>query len=81
PEYKYSCYYGVDTSSSEELLLNRMSLEEAKVYIEADSLAFLSEGALYKSGDRDDLCTACFTAEYPTNLYGAEPKKRCEKCK
>ncbi len=72
PEYKYSCYYGVDTSTAEELLSHRMNVEEAREYIEADSLAFLTPDSLFKSGNREQLCTACFTAKYPTNLYGAD---------
>ncbi|MFI3320377.1 MAG: amidophosphoribosyltransferase [Rikenellaceae bacterium] len=80
PEYKYSCYYGVDTSSEGELLSHRMCLAEAREYIEADSLAFLKPESLLKSGNRAELCMACFTAEYPTNLYGAETKKECKKC-
>ncbi len=78
PEYKYSCYYGVDTSSEEELLSHRMCLEDARKYIEADSLVFLKPESLYKAGNRKQLCTACFTADYPTNLYGAECKTKCK---
>lgn len=71
PEYRNSCYYGVDTSSAEELLSHRMNVDEAREYIEADSLAFLTAESLYKAGNRKQLCTACFTGDYPTNLYGA----------
>ncbi len=74
PEYKYSCYYGVDTSSETELLSHRMCVEEARKYIEADTLEYLKVEMLYKAGDRKQLCTACFTADYPTNLYGADSK-------
>ena len=35
----------------------------------ADSLAFLSPGALLRAGNRKDLCMACFTGHYPTALY------------
>ncbi len=80
PEYKYSCYYGVDTSSEGELLMNRMATDEAREYIEADSLEFLHVDSLYKAGNRTQLCTACFTADYPTNLYGAECKNGKCKC-
>ena len=37
----------------------------------ADSLAFLTPGALLKAGNRKELCMACFTGEYPTALYQA----------
>ncbi len=80
PEYRNSCYYGVDTSSVEELLSHRMKCEEACEYIEADSLKFLSIESLYKSGDRQQLCTACFSGIYPTNLYGADEQQILE-CK
>ncbi len=80
PEYKNSCYYGVDTSSAEELLSHRMNVDEACRFIEADSLSFLSAESLYKSGGRDQLCTACFTGKYPTNLYGADDKEAVLKC-
>ncbi len=70
PEYKYSCYYGVDTSTVNELLSHRYAVEAAREYIEADSLCFLSSDALYTAGNRKQLCTACFTGVYPTNLYG-----------
>ncbi|MFR9651488.1 MAG: amidophosphoribosyltransferase [Rikenellaceae bacterium] len=76
PEYKYSCYYGVDTSSTEELLSHRMSCESAREYIEADSLSFLQHDLLFKAGGRGSLCTACFSGNYPTNLYGIEKIKK-----
>ena len=37
--------------------------------IEADSLAFLSEGALLRAGNRKEMCMACFTGRYPTARY------------
>ncbi len=74
PEYKYSCYYGVDTSSVEELLSHKMDVEEACRFIEADSLSFISQEALYKAANRKEMCTACFTGKYPTSLYGVDEK-------
>ncbi|KAJ6692802.1 AMIDOPHOSPHORIBOSYLTRANSFERASE [Salix purpurea] len=43
-----SCYYGVDTPSSEELISNRMSVEEIREFIGCDSLAFLPLDSLKK---------------------------------
>ncbi len=80
PEYRKSCYYGVDTSSVEELLSHRMNVEEACKFIEADSLAFLSVESLYRSGGRKQLCTACFTGNYPTPLYSIEEEANKKKC-
>ncbi len=80
PPFKNPCFYGVDTSTYEELLCARMSVPEACEYIGADSLAYLSPDALLKAGNRCELCMACFTGNYPTSLYGtieeANKKKR-----
>ena len=69
PMIKCPCFYGVDISTYSELLCARRTLEEARDVIEADSLAFLSHDALYKAGQRSDLCLACFNGVYPTSLY------------
>lgn len=65
------CFYGVDTSTYNQLLCSTRTVEQARQYIEADSLGYLSEKALYEAGHRSDLCTACFTGNYPTALYGS----------
>ena len=69
PAMKYPCYYGVDTSTYEELISAQKSVEEVREYIGADSLAFLSTEALMRSGDRCEMCMACFDGKYPTDLY------------
>ena len=71
PMIKFPCFYGVDISTYDELLCARRTLEEARQKIEADSLAFLSEAALYEAGKRSDLCVACFSGVYPTALYSS----------
>lgn len=71
PMIKFPCFYGVDISTYDELLCARRTLEEARQKIEADSLAFLSESALYEAGRRSDLCLACFSGVYPTALYSS----------
>ncbi len=63
------CFYGVDISTYEELLCAHKSIEEARKTIGADSLSFLSPDALFKAGNRSDLCLACFCGTYPTELY------------
>lgn len=71
PTMTHPCCYGVDTTTLDDLLLARMSVEEAKEYIGADSLAFLSyEQCLASScGKCEKMCFACFNGEYPTPLY------------
>lgn len=75
PAIKYPCFYGVDTSTKEELISNKLNVEELCEFIEADSLAFISEEGIEKSIHYDKnehkcgLCLACFNGNYLTSLY------------
>ena len=69
PPIKSPCFYGVDMSTYDELLCAHKSLDEVRDILGVDSLAFLSQEALYKAGKRAELCLACFTGDYPTYLY------------
>jgi amidophosphoribosyltransferase len=85
PAMTHPCYYGVDTSTEDELISAHKSVEEVRDYIEADSLAFLSTGSLMASGCRKEMCMACFDGKYPTDLYLVDEEasryKRYEKIK
>lgn len=69
PQIRRPCFYGVDISTLEELICAHKSLVEVCKLLEADSLAFLSEKALFEAGKRSELCLACFNGNYPTYLY------------
>ena len=69
PPIKMPYFYGVDISTYDELLCADKTVEEARQAVGADSLAFLSEEALFRAGSRTDLCLACFNGKYPTALY------------
>lgn len=75
PPVAYPCYYGIDTSSREELIVAQKSIEEIRQYLGADSLSFLSVDGLLKALDRPlsqrdcGLCLACFNGDYPTEIY------------
>ena len=73
PMMKYPCFYGVDTSTPEQLLCSHRTLEQACKAIGADSLGYLSPESTREScfGCADP-CQACFTGEYPTVLYNEE---------
>ena len=61
------CFYGVDTPDKDKLIAANMSIDEICDFIEADSLAYLSEEALLRSvnaNGEDKYCTACFTGKY-----------------
>ncbi len=66
---KYTCYYGVDVHTPEELISNSNDVETVCKLIDADSLAFLSHEGMLAAGHRKDLCLACFNREYPTKIY------------
>ncbi len=69
PPMTNPCFYGVDTSTYDELISAHKSVEEVGREIGSDSLAFLSKEALLQAGGRSELCLACYTGNYPTALY------------
>ncbi|HKJ84389.1 MAG TPA: amidophosphoribosyltransferase [Mariprofundaceae bacterium] len=72
PPTKHSCYYGIDTPDAEELMANKMTVEEMCKVIGADSLAFVSFDGMYRAvgKPRSVHCDACFSGEYPVAIEG-----------
>ncbi len=69
------CFYGVDTPTKRELIAANQSIEEIRRFVEADSLGYLPLNLLRQSVDDDDrfdYCYACYTGDYPTELYNIE---------
>lgn len=62
-----SCFYGVDTPTTEELVAAQLPVEEICRFLTADSLGYLSEEGLYAflRGEPREFCDACFTRRYP----------------
>lgn len=74
PPYKNPCHYGIDTSSRGQLIAATHSAHEICKEIEADSLEFLTvEETMEAFGLKDPqaypFCNACFTGNYPTEVY------------
>ncbi|WML42750.1 amidophosphoribosyltransferase [Neobacillus sp. PS3-40] len=75
PPIKYPSYYGIDISTTEELIAANNSIEEMRELIGADSLTFLSvDGMIDAVGRHEEGGTAgynlcCFTGDYPTEIY------------
>lgn len=68
PPIKYPCFYGVDTSAGrKELIAARMSVEEIREFLGADSLEYLNLPNLTHAVGlpKGNFCTACFDAKYP----------------
>jgi len=63
-----SCFYGIDTPTSEELIASSHTIEEIRAFLGADSVGYLSEEgmlAFLEPTERSGYCAACFTRKYP----------------
>jgi amidophosphoribosyltransferase len=75
PPITNPCFYGIDTSTKGELIAADRTVEEIRQEIGADTLEFLSTEGLMKGigrpGDQENhgQCLACFTGQYPTEIY------------
>ena len=72
PPIKNPCFYGIDTSTKEELIASDKSVEQIRELIGADSLTFISvEGMMKALGQEgtNGYCLGCFTGNYPTEIY------------
>jgi amidophosphoribosyltransferase len=75
PPTTHSCFYGVDTPNTDDLLAHRMDVEGMRRFIGADSLAFISMDGLYRAMEKPardarnpGYCDACFSGQYPIEL-------------
>jgi amidophosphoribosyltransferase len=71
PPIRYPCFYGVDTSAGrKELIAARLSVEEIRQEIDADSLEYLTlENLVAATGlSKRHFCTACFDCRYPIRV-------------
>ena len=63
-----SCFYGVDTPNSDELIAHSNGVDAIRDFIGADTLGYLTERGMYaflRNGDSNGFCAACFTGRYP----------------
>jgi amidophosphoribosyltransferase len=67
PPVRWPCFYGIDLPTRGELVASDRLPEEVASYLGADSLGYLSLGALTEAaaGGARGLCAACFTGGYP----------------
>ena len=80
PPITSACHFGVDMGHDGDLMAARLSVEEMREQIGADSLAFLSLDGMMRSISADGAapasgyCNACFTGHYPIEVSLAQPK-------
>ncbi|MEA3288486.1 MAG: amidophosphoribosyltransferase [Candidatus Marinimicrobia bacterium] len=67
PPVKYSCYYGIDTPDSKQLIASNKPVGDIAIEIGADSLSYLTHAGLSSSLSKAGLgtCMACFDGKYP----------------
>ena len=75
PPITHACHFGVDMGHDGDLIAARLTVDEIRQQIGADSLAFLSlDGMMRAVGRSDGYCNACFTGDYPIPV-GAPQRK------
>ncbi len=88
PPIRHPCHMGVDMGTYDNLIAHRLTVDEIRATVGADSLAYLSHegmmqalaeaGARSGSGEACSFCSACFTGEYPLDIGGAAGKNGFE---
>ncbi|MBV9549151.1 MAG: amidophosphoribosyltransferase [Alphaproteobacteria bacterium] len=86
PPTTHSCFYGVDTPNTNDLLAHKMDVEEMRKFVGADTLSFISMNGLYRAmGEAERkpgaprFCDACFSGDYPialTDVSGGAAKRQ-----
>mgnify|MGYP001506606224 FL=1 len=70
PPVKWPCFYGIDFATRAELIANGLSTDEICQSLGADSLGYISLDGMISATqqERRELCTACFSGEYPIRI-------------
>jgi amidophosphoribosyltransferase len=67
PPHMHPCVYGIDFPDRKNLMAANYSIDEIRKYLNADSLAYLSQAGMVKATglDKESFCMACYDGEYP----------------
>jgi amidophosphoribosyltransferase len=67
PPHRHPCVYGIDFPDRSKLMAANYTLDEIRAYLNADSLAYLSEAGMIKATGlpADGFCKACYDGAYP----------------
>jgi amidophosphoribosyltransferase len=67
PAIRHPCHYGIDMSTTQEMVAHDRTEEEVAAELGCDSLRYLSLEAVYEAirSTRATHCDACFSGEYP----------------
>ncbi|MBI5384731.1 MAG: amidophosphoribosyltransferase [Verrucomicrobia bacterium] len=67
PPHQFSCVYGIDFPDRSKLMAANYTVDEIRRYLNADSLAYLSQAGMVKATGlpADSFCMACYDGCYP----------------
>ena len=67
PPIQHPCFMGVDMATYEELIAHRLTVDEIRDTVGADTLGYLSLEGMVSAVDRpaSNCCVSCFVGEYP----------------
>jgi amidophosphoribosyltransferase len=67
PPIRHPCHYGVDMSTTQEMVAHGRTVPEIAEELDCDSLAYLSLDGVYEAirSTRETHCDACFSGDYP----------------
>jgi amidophosphoribosyltransferase len=70
PPFRYPCYFGTDMQDKDNFIANKMSVEEIKAQIGADSLGYLSLQSVKKIAEDANIgiCDGCFSGNYNAEI-------------
>jgi len=74
PPILFSCFYGIDTPTKNELLASKHDLEGIKGFLQADSVQYISVEKMLSvfRNQSENFCTACFDGNYPVKIEDKE---------
>jgi amidophosphoribosyltransferase len=67
PPIRHACHYGIDMSTTQEMVAHGRTEDEIAGELDCDSLAYLSLAGVYEAirSTRETHCDACFSGDYP----------------
>jgi len=67
PPHRHPCVYGIDFPDRSKLMAVTHTIDEIRQYLQADSLAYLSQEGMVKATGlaSDSFCMACYDGRYP----------------
>jgi amidophosphoribosyltransferase len=75
PPVAHPCFMGVDLAEPRDLIAHRMTVDEIRDHVGADSLAYLSQPGLLRAvaegNPPEGHCDACFSGRYPIDVSHA----------